>query len=136
MLELLSMEQLERSYRDYRRQLMEARAIHGTQPGDHVRASEKVLSQAIIARDGHSKLDAIRRDVDSDVFDKKRKANGDDGVIVEILTIASPTSLNISKMPDGKYRATALARGGKEWFTGFGVSPGAALRQLADKAKA
>ncbi len=135
MLEMLSIETLEAQYRPHRRAIMEAVHIRKEKPSPEASASEKMYADAIGVVAGLGKLHAIRRDVDQSVFNSARKVSGDDGAIVQILQIASPTSLNISKLPDGSIRATALTQGGGEWPEGKGLTPGAALKQLADKLK-
>lgn len=48
------------------------------------------------------------------------------------LILTSPNvscvSLNMSRMPDGRYRATVMR--GREWLKGFGATPEAALEDI------
>lgn len=136
MYDLFTDEQLERAYMDARAAVMKARAVKGERPSLAQSATAEALANVVIKRHGRGKLDALRRRVDEQAFIMKRKASGDDGVIVEIMSATgSKTSLNISQIGDGEYRATAMFKGCKDWARGTGNTPGAALRDLADKLK-
>lgn len=50
--------------------------------------------------------------------------------LTELLNIAHPTSLNMSRMPDGTYRATIYATRYDGWRSARGATPMAACRTL------
>lgn len=49
---------------------------------------------------------------------------------VEILKVSCPVALNLSELPDGRYRATALFSDARKWATVTETTMRAALQQL------
>lgn len=40
------------------------------------------------------------------------------------------TSLNLSRLPDGRFRGTVMRADGREWIKGYGATPEAALEHI------
>lgn len=129
MFALMHIDQLEKLYRGYRQRLMEARALNGDRAAASDVTGEKTIAAVIVEKEGHSKLFAIRQSVDSDVLSRRDNDEGGNSLLVSILNECSPTSLNISKMPDGSFRVTAYDTTRKDWVKRTGASPFMALRE-------